>query len=221
MNRPSNHTNGRKALVLASGSPRRKLLLGLLGIPFAVEPSDVDESGISAPSPQEFARRAAEAKCLDVAGKRDALVVGSDTVVHFREASGEEIMLGKPSGPEEAVWMLRQLQGRTHQVTTGVAVSRPGGGPPEIGSKTTNVIFRPLSEEEIKSYVATGESLDKAGSYAVQGQGGDFIEKIDGDLQNVIGLPLKLMADMLKKDYPDLRMPDAETLRKACETHPP
>lgn len=218
-------TKPRPELILASGSPRRRLLLGLLDIPFVVEPSDVDESILQASSPGEFTRLAAREKCLDIARKHDgkALVIGSDTVVHYRDdgaGGGREITLGKPSSPEEAVEMLRRLQGRVHQVTTAIALSRPGEAAPEIASKTTRVRFRPLSDEEIASYVGTGESLDKAGAYAVQGRGGEFIEEVDGDLQNVIGLPLRLLVDMLSRDYPGLRMPEEETLRKACETFP-
>lgn len=215
-------------LVLASASPRRKRLLGLLNVPFVIKPSGVDESAIDEPDPEEFARRAAREKCLDVAASLDAAkdrepraaVVGADTVVHFPvsdgDGGGQRTMLGKPSGPDEAAGMLRLLAGRTHQVTTGVAV-RHRDGSVQIASETSDVRFRSLTDAEIRDYVAAGESLDKAGAYAVQGRGGDFIARVDGDLQNVIGLPLRLLVDMLRRDFPDLEMPDAKALEQVTE----
>jgi len=208
-------------LVLASNSPRRRLLLELLGVPFCVVASTVDESQIETSAPDDFARQAARLKCIDVAGRvaENSIVLGADTVVHFPGPNGDPVMLGKPSGPTEAKEMLQRLSGRTHQVTTAVAVSRPGGSV-RLGSETSDVRFRPLSRDEIDSYVATGESLGKAGAYAVQGRGGQFIESVEGDLQNVIGLPLRLLVDMLVEDLPDLEMPDEEALKRLCRQPP-
>ncbi|MFW6287045.1 MAG: nucleoside triphosphate pyrophosphatase [Candidatus Sumerlaeota bacterium] len=200
-------------LVLASASPRRRRLLELLNINFEVIVSRVDESDLEAPGPVAFARLAAEEKCREVAARlsKHNGVLGADTVVHFESLRGMEI-LGKPSTPDEAKRMLRSLSGRVHQVTTGVAFWQPGEAQPLVGSETSNVRFRPLEPMEIDEYVATGESLDKAGAYAVQGVGGDFIAQVDGDLQNVIGLPLGVVVKMLKPLYPEVKMPDAATL---------
>ncbi|MFW6303828.1 MAG: nucleoside triphosphate pyrophosphatase [Candidatus Sumerlaeota bacterium] len=204
-------------LVLASASPRRRRLLQLLGIDFEVIVSKVDESLLEASGPVEFALIAAEEKCRETAGRLDAHkgVLGADTVVHFETARGMEI-LGKPSSTEEAKSMLRSLSGRVHQVTTGVALWRPGEEQPLVGSLTTDVRFRPLEQKEIEDYIATGESLDKAGAYAVQGVGGDFIAEVDGDLQNVIGLPLGLVVKFLKPLYPEVEMPDESSLAGTC-----
>jgi septum formation protein len=112
--------------------------------------------------------------------------------------------------------MLRRLSGRCHQVTTGVALWRPGEPDPIVTSETSEVHFRPLRLEEIENYVTTGESLDKAGAYAVQGQGGDFIDAVHGDLQNVIGLPLALTVEMLRPMFPGLALPEPEVLATCC-----
>jgi septum formation protein len=203
-------------LILASTSPRRRLLLGLLGLEFQVIPSGVDESLLPAPSPREFARIAARAKCLDVADRigNGACVIGADTVVHFREPDGKDVILGKPENPSEACRILARLAGRTHRVTTGVALRR-SDGTMHIDSITSRVRFRPMDGEEISAYIATGESLDTAGAYAVQGKGADFIEHVEGDLQNVIGLPLALLVQMLSPDFPGVAMPDPDALARA------
>jgi nucleoside triphosphate pyrophosphatase len=206
-------------LILASTSPRRHLLLGLLGLEFQIIPSGVDESLLPAPSPREFARIAARAKCLDVADRvgNGACVIGADTVVHFQDLDGKDVILGKPTDPSDACRILARLAGRTHRVTTGVAL-RLSDGTVRVDSNTSRVRFRPMSSEEIADYVATGESLDKAGAYAVQGRGADFIEQVEGDLQNVIGLPLALLVEMLSVDFPGVAMPDPEALARASGT---
>lgn len=209
--------------MLASASPRRHMLLGLLGVAFETVPSAVDESGLDAPTPEEFARVAAREKCLEVAARigDGAVVLGADTVVHFGGEDGwhgdlgDETLLGKPSDREEAREMLRRLSGRVHRVTTAVSIARPGADL-EVASRTSRVRFHPLSGRDIDAYVATGESLDKAGAYAVQGRGGRFIARVEGDLQNVIGLPLRLVVEMLSKDYTGLAMPSEEVLEQAC-----
>ncbi len=204
-------------IILASASPRRHRLLELLGLEFSIVVSTIDESKLKADGPIHFAEVAAEAKCREVARRSPemACVIGADTVVHFNGESGIEI-LGKPISPHDAQNMLRRLSGRVHQVTTGVALRRPGETDPIVCSQTTNVRFRPLNTEEIKSYVETGESLDKAGAYAVQGVGGDFIADVQGDLQNVIGLPLKLLVEMLQTHFPHVRLPEPDVLATTC-----
>jgi septum formation protein len=205
------------SIILASASPRRHRLLALLGMEFSIVVSTVDELKLEADGPVNFAEIAAEAKCREVAARspEDACVIGADTVVHFDGASGKEIF-GKPTSPREARHMLRRLSGRVHQVTTGIALRFGGETDPIVCSDTTDVRFRPLRAEEITSYVETGESLDKAGAYAVQGVGGDFIAEVKGDLQNVIGLPLGLLVEMLRPNFPDIQLPEPAVLATTC-----
>jgi septum formation protein len=185
-----------RPLILASASPRRKELLGLLGLPFEVVPSAFEEpSPETHPDPAAFAEHLAREKAVDVARRRrGALVLGADTVV----ALGERLY-GKPAGPEDAARMLAELSGRTHRVITGVALAE-GEGDADLESfaASTEVTFRRLQPEEIGAYVATGEPLDKAGSYAIQGRGGLLIEGIRGDYPNVVGLPLTPLALRLR-----------------------
>ena len=201
-NTPNNNTSSHPPLVLASISPRRRELLGSLGIPFEIIPSGVDESRLQAPTPREFAILAAKEKCLDVARRQSSgtIVVAADTIVCVpNDSQPGETILGKPSGPEEARAMLGRLSGRTHRVITGVAVQTSRG---EILTDTeeTLVRFRPLSAEEIADYVATGEPLDKAGAYGAQGLGVRLIESVEGDFTNVIGLPMDLLRRLLAQD---------------------
>ncbi|NQU41827.1 septum formation protein Maf [bacterium] len=197
-------------LILASASPRRHELLSRLGVPFEIIVSLVDESCIEADSPRAFARKAAEAKCLEVAGRagEDRIVLGADTVVCFEGQDapppGAPELLGKPSDPAEACRMLGWLSGRVHTVITALALRKPGC-PIETAAETSHVRFHTLSQEQIARYVATGEPMDKAGAYAVQADGGRFVAEVRGDLQNVIGLPLKLLSEMLKDCYSDTR----------------
>lgn len=221
-------------LVLASMSPRRRLLLGLFNIPFSVVPSSVDETQVSGSSPEEFALNAAREKALDISrGRTDgAFVLGADTIVvldvesHVDHAACEqwpgfrafphhsEFILGKPSGAEEAGEMLRRLSGRTHRVITGVALCR-GADVITVAAETTAVRFRELAAEEITAYIATGEPLDKAGSYGIQGRAEKFIDSVDGDLANVIGLPLPLVFQILRPFYPSIVMPSSDNLTDA------
>jgi septum formation protein len=185
-----------RPLILASASPRRKELLGLLGLPFEVVPSAYQEpSPETHPDPRAFAEHLAGEKALDVARRHaGALVLGADTVV----ALGDRLY-GKPAGPEDAARMLAELSGRTHRVITGVALAEGGaGGSVERFSSVTEVTFRPLDPAEIHEYVGTGEPLDKAGAYAIQGFGSLLIEAICGDYPNVVGLPLTPLALRLR-----------------------
>ena len=157
-------------LILASISPRRRQLLARLAIPFEVVPSGFDESGIDHGDPVHFAREAARCKCLDVARRMpDSVVIGSDTVVCFRDDDGPWRILGKPADEADARRMLSELSGRTHRVVTGVAVAHRGMI--DTQSVASDVRFRHLEEGEIAEYVATGEPMDKAGAYGIQDLG--------------------------------------------------
>lgn len=181
-------------VVLASASPRRLALLQQIGIEAQVCPAAFDEVSGAAVQAEEVVLANALGKCRAVvAAKGDALpVVAADTVV---VAAGE--ILGKPGDAAEAVAMLQQLSGKAHKVLTGLAVSYAGKELAEVC--TTQVVFRTLTDEEIKKYVATGEPLDKAGAYGIQGKGAVLVEKIDGCYNNVVGLPLTRLQLILAK----------------------
>lgn len=180
-------------IVLASGSPRRRQLLEMLGLAFRVVSPDVDESREASELPEAYVTRLARAKATAVAGREpDAVVLGADTTVVLRGTIFE-----KPATPAEAVEMLRQLEGRKHQVMTAVAVARDGRV--EHALDVTDVTFRPLTEAQIAAYVATGEPLDKAGAYAIQGKGAALVEGIRGDFFSVMGLPVRLALELLER----------------------
>ena len=172
-------------VILASASPRRLALLQQIGIEATVCPADFDEVSGSAVQAEDVVLANAVGKCQAVVKiKGDSLpVIAADTVV-----VAEGVILGKPQNAEDAVEMLKQLSGKTHKVLTGIAVSYAGEMFAEVCE--TKVVFRDLTDEEIKSYVATGEPLDKAGAYGIQGKGAVLVEKIDGCYNNVVGLPL-------------------------------
>jgi septum formation protein len=177
-------------LVLASGSPRRRDLLELIGVPCQVVPSNLDEHQLADEQAAEFAVRAARDKALAVAeSERDLPVLGSDTVVEV-----EGIALGKPGDADEAAEMLRLLSGRSHHVHTGVALAF--GDSCESLVDTATVRFRPLTDAMIRWYVGTGEPMDKAGAYAVQGLAGLLIDGIEGSPNTVIGLPLHRLPEL-------------------------
>lgn len=180
-------------LILASQSPRREALLRQVGLDFEVVPSDLEEELPAGMPPAEVAALLALDKARAVASARtEGLVIGADTVVVV-----DGRILGKPAGPEEARGMLRLLSGREHQVTTGIAVVDAASGRSRSGSVTTAVRFAPLGEEIIDRYVATGEPMDKAGAYGIQGFGALLIAGIEGDYNNVVGLPLRRLAELL------------------------
>jgi septum formation protein len=180
-------------IVLASGSPRRRQLLEMLGLEFRVVAPDVDESREASELPEGYVTRLARLKATTVAAReRSAVVLGADTTVVLRGAIFE-----KPATPEAAAEMLRQLEGRKHQVMTAVAVARDGQV--EHALDVTDVTFRPLSDAQITAYVATGEPLDKAGAYAIQGRGAALVEGIRGDFFSVMGLPVRLALDLLAR----------------------
>ncbi len=186
-------------LVLASASPRRQELLHNAGIPFTVQPADVDETPLAGESPRECAERLAREKALAVSQVRpDDLILGADTIVVV-----DEIILGKPVDADDAARMLRLLSGRVHRVITGVCFVEPAaaGQAPlaRTASETTRVTMSAISDEEIHTYVATGEPMDKAGAYAIQGIASRWIPRIEGDYSNVVGLPVALVYRMLRE----------------------
>jgi septum formation protein len=173
-------------LILASGSPRRKDLLQSVGLTFEVVASGVEETGGSAGSPDSLVKRWAEEKARAVSGARpDCWVLAADTIVVL----GERIF-GKPDGPEEASAMLRDLSGRAHQVVSGLCLAHGGKGVLRVDSVTTRVHFKPLAEAEIAAYIHTGEPMDKAGAYGIQGMGAFLVRSVQGSYTSVVGLPL-------------------------------
>ena len=178
----------RHEIILASGSPRRKELLTQAGLTFRVLTADVDETPtVTEPAAvvEELSMRKAEAVRKMRPSEAEAIVVAADTIVAL---DGE--ILGKPKDEDDAVRMLRGLSGRTHEVYTGVTVLQVPGTERVTFSNCTRVTFYRLSEEDIRDYVASGEPMDKAGSYGIQGLGVRFVERIKGDYNNVVGFPL-------------------------------
>ena len=188
-------------LILASGSPRRRELLGLLGLPFEVRTSDFDEDSVPTAglTPAAWVQRLAEGKARAVAACQEgnALVLGADTTVVL---DGE--YLNKPMDAEDARRMLRRLSGRTHGVYTGLCLVQVTGGQitrTATDAARTRVTFDVLSEDILMAYVTTGEPLDKAGAYGIQGKALAFIPGIEGDYFNVVGLPIYLLCKMLRQ----------------------
>lgn len=184
-------------LILASGSPRRRELLSLLGLPFEVITSEADESTPPDFTPDSIVRCLALRKAEAVAAgirDRNAVVVGSDTIVVL-----DHTVLGKPVDELDSASMLNRLQGRTHQVYTGVACIGLSDGKTIVEHRVTSVTMRAMTDEEIAAYIATGEPADKAGSYAIQGLGSTLVERIEGCYFNVVGLPLSLLGEMLSE----------------------
>jgi septum formation protein len=182
---------GHKAvqIVLASASPRRSELLSKLGFNFEVEPSHVVERPLADEAPPDYTMRIARAKAVAVARRRkDGLVIGADTVVVLDGG-----VLGKPSDEQDARRMLRLLSGKWHAVMTGVALYDAATNKEAVDYAKTLVRLAPLSEQEIDWYIATGEPMDKAGGYGIQGLASLFVDEIAGNYHNVVGLPLPLV----------------------------
>ena len=182
-------------LILASSSPRRRELLEKAGFQFETRPSRIEEIPLRGEEAEEYARRVAREKALEVAASADpgALVLGADTIV---VRNGE--ILGKPADAGDAERMLRTLSGFTHRVITGICLVR---APQKIEAwthETTLVTFRKLEPEEIAAYVASGEPFDKAGGYAIQGLASRFVTRIEGCYFNVVGLPVPLVYEIVK-----------------------
>lgn len=192
-----------KKIILASASPRRREILQRLGIRFSVIPS-IGEEITTKTEPWEIVEELSRAKAISVLGKaeEDSLVIGADTVVAFE---GE--ILGKPANEENAAKTLMMLQGNTHQVYTGVTVlyQKDGKWTPLTFYECTDVTFYPVDKEEILRYVNSGEGMDKAGSYGIQGYFGSYVEKISGDYNNVVGLPAARLIYELKQVGIDIR----------------
>ena len=185
-------TDNHLPIVLASCSPRRRDLFRRLGIPAELADAGIDERAIPHTSPREFAIKAAYAKASAVADRiRHGLVVGVDTIVVL-----DGRIYGKPDDAAHAVAMLGEVAGRTHTVISGVALVEAGKSS-LLDAVATDVTIRALTIGEISDYVATGEPLDKAGSYALQGIGRGIVERIDGDYFNVVGLPVVRLLDMM------------------------
>lgn len=182
----------RMGLILASQSPRRRELLARLGLPFTVAPAGVDETMDPERDPYDEVARLSQAKADAVPVGPDDVVVAADTVVVL-----DGRVLGKPKDPDDAARMLRALSGRSHQVMTGLTVKRGGRRWPLTA--VTRVWFRPLSGAEIDAYIASGEPMDKAGAYGIQGLAAAFVERLDGDYFNVVGLPLCPLAGLLRQ----------------------
>jgi septum formation protein len=180
-------------LVLASSSPRRADLLNAAGIPFEIRPVEVDERFLAGEKPEQAVARLARAKA-EAAGRSepDAVVLGADTTVVV-----QGVALGKPADATDAARMLRLLSGRSHNVLTGICLC--SGGRRLVHVEDTRVRVSRLSDAEIAWYVSTGEPLDKAGAYAVQGLASRFIEGIDGSYANVVGLPIPSVYELLKE----------------------
>ncbi|MEY2580468.1 MAG: nucleoside triphosphate pyrophosphatase [Ilumatobacteraceae bacterium] len=184
-------------VVLASASPRRSELLSQIGVTFTVRAPDIDESPIEGEAPVAYVRRLAFAKGSAVVAAADELVIAADTTVEI-----DATILGKPHDDTDAASMLRRLSGRTHRVHTGLAISLRGQE--HVDVCTTLVTFVTLDETAVQWYVATGEPLGKAGSYAIQGAGAALVSRIDGSVSNVIGLPLHLVIDLARRSGVDL-----------------
>ncbi len=179
-------------LVLASKSPRRAELLTAAGFEFSVRTTDADESVLAGESPAEYVVRVARAKACAVPRSADETILAADTTVVL----GSEIM-GKPLDSRDATRMLTALAGRRHEVITGVCVAAGENTITDLAS--TAVWFSPLTPDEVSGYVASGEPMDKAGAYGIQGLASRFIDRIDGSYTNVVGLPVALVYRMLRR----------------------
>lgn len=195
--------NMKREIILASASPRRKELLEKLDLEFSVCPADIDESLLPDEDAGMYPLRTAVQKAVAVAKTAEnAIIIAADTVVVL-----DDRILGKPKDEKEAKEMLQRLSGREHIVITGIGVVDTVSGRTLSATEQTIVYFHPLEEEEIDAYIASGECMDKAGSYGIQGKGSLLVRKIDGDYFNVMGLPLSKLyrlllnidADILKK----------------------
>ena len=184
-------------LILASASPRRKALLSLFGIPFTVRAADIDETMDPEKPPFDEVARVSRLKALAVSRGEEDIVIAADTIV---VCQGK--VLGKPHSEDEAASMLQLLSGRDHQVMTGCTILY--GDRQETFTEVTSLHFRPLSEKEIQKYVQSGEPMDKAGAYGIQGGAALFCEKLEGDYYNVMGLPVCRLYETLCRTVPEV-----------------
>jgi len=195
---PVSGSNGTElTLVLASGSPRRRQLLEMLGIRVLVRPSEIQEIPLPRETPESYSRRLARDKARAVPGE---LVLGADTIV---VVDGQ--VLEKPVDRADAVRMLERLQGRRHEVITSICLV--ANGQEHQATDTTAVYFRPAARSWLASYVETGEPMDKAGAYGIQGYGATLIERVEGDFFGVMGLPIRLVLELLERAGRPYRFP--------------
>jgi septum formation protein len=177
---------GNSSIILASKSPRRRYLLEQAGLTFTVIPSTVDEGSVPFDPPEEYARLLAEAKALEIAGRRPGdWIIGADTIVLI----GNKV-LGKPESSNQARQMLKSLSGKTHRVLTGYCICCKAANRSVSETIETRVFFKTLSKTEIDWYLSTEEPFDKAGAYAIQGLGSFLVKRIEGSYSNVVGLPV-------------------------------
>ena len=183
-----------KDVILASSSPRRRELLGEAGVEFEIIAPHVDETPDMSLTPEENARIIAELKARTISAvRRDKLVIAADTMVVL---DGE--MIGKPVDEADAIKMLSRLSGRKHKVVTGVAMAHAERGVWWSGVETSYTLFRDIPQEAIGDYVRSGEPMDKAGAYAVQGRAAEWIEGFEGSVSNIIGLPMEMLTRALR-----------------------
>lgn len=183
-----------KKIVLASSSPRRKTLLAQIGLKFEIDPSNYEEDMTLDMKPVKLAEFLSLGKAEDVAKRhKNAVVISADTIVAL-----DNEVFGKPHTPEKAKYMLQKMSGRAHSVITGFTIIDTETGKKISKSIETKVYFKKLSKEEIDAYIATGEPLDKGGGYAIQGLAALFVEKIEGDYFNVVGLPILAVTEEFK-----------------------
>jgi len=181
-------------IVLASASPRRKELMEKTGLKFEVDPVETDENVESGKNPHEIVREISLQKAMSVSGKhRDAVIIAADTIGFL---NGQ--IIGKPHNPDEARKILQLLSGKSHIVITGFTIIDSSNNKTVSQSVETKVYIKKLSQQEIDAYISTGEPLDKAGAYGIQGLGSVIVEKIEGDYYNVVGLPLHALSEALK-----------------------
>lgn len=184
-------------LILASQSPRRRELMKMLKVPYWVRGAEVDESVDPALPPEEQVAMISRRKAAAAEREQEDVLIAADTIVVCQGR-----VLGKPRDKEQAKQMLSMLSGREHEVMTGVTVVR--GRISETFTEITRIQFRALSEKEIDDYIATGEPMDKAGAYGIQGGAGRFVKKITGDYSNVVGLPMERLRQTLIRIAPEL-----------------
>ena len=189
------NTKNKPSIILASSSPRRRDLLRQIGVDFIVDPADVNESILTGELPEDYAVRVSLDKARVAARKAgEGIVIAADTIVVFKE-----VILGKPVDTHDAKRMLEMLSGKMHKVVTGLTVMNAATEMVSSKISTTKVWFRDLDEDEVWKYVLSKEPMDKAGAYGIQGKGALLVARIEGCYYNVVGLPLALLDEMLRK----------------------
>lgn len=184
-------------IILASASPRRKEILENINVKFDIVKSDIDEVILEDELPPQVVMRLAFEKSMDVAkSNQESLVIGADTIVVFNNT-----ILGKPKDKEDARNTIKLLSGNTHEVITGISLINLSANKKIIDYVVSKVKFKDLSEDDINDYINTGESLDKAGAYGIQGYGSLLIEEIQGDYFNIVGLPISKLSDLVKTHF--------------------